>query len=116
MMTACWDGNVAPHCCVCVDDVGCNLFVRIVIGIDRIRLIRESICDGPVARFGIAVGTFCPLPLLQSLDALDVRGIFPLKFILMYSFDDDIDDEDDCILLLLLVALAVVNLPHDISM
>lgn len=115
-MTACCDGNVAPHCCDCVDDVACNLFVRIVIGIDRIRLIRESLFGAPGARFGVAVGTFCPLPLLQSLDALDVRGIFPLKFILMYSFDDEIDDEDDCVLLLLLVAMAVLNLPHDISM
>lgn len=68
------------------------------------------------------------LVLLQSLLALDVRGIVPPKFISMYSFDDDIDDDDeDCrfrsmvtrpaLLLFILFALLFdVRLFHDIFM
>lgn len=62
--------------------------------------------------------------LLQSLLALDVRGML-LKFMLMYSLDDDIDEDDDCrcrsklcvmLLLLLLLLFVCDRLANDISM
>lgn len=58
-----------------------------VIGSDRSRLLRDSI---------VWVGSSMLLVLLQSLDWLEVRGIVVPKFMLMYSFDEDIDEDDDC--------------------
>lgn len=50
------------------------------------RLFRDSIACVDISML---------LVLLQSLLALDVRGILPPKFILIYSFDEDIDDVED---------------------